>query len=443
LNAGLYAEHLDEASFLYGQRLAYLHDPEVSWPDLRVGEERFEAHVDALVVGGEPALDVCRERATPGNPGEINVALRVMARQNRRGDAFKILMTIDAADESVLTAAAQALCCDAPTAWPDELLRALTMDQLPLTPLLVKVMGYRRFAFQDALGGKLPDGASVGRPELAWALGRVGGTASLPLLRSLLDGEDGRACEAAALALMRLGDERPLERAVAAVHTQAWAPRVLAIGGGSNAVRALVDVLERGRAGPDVALALGALGDLRAVAPLLDCLEDQELSEAAAVALNTITGAHLHGAVFVPADFDPDELTDDERQAYERDGTLPTRHGEPFGTWEIRPLLDKHAWRSWLEGHKHQFNRRYRWRMGRLYGPSALLECLRSPTTPFTVRSITYEELVVRYALDVPFEVDLPVRLQLKFLDKIEAWVARRMHRFEEGRWYFAGEVQN
>ena len=33
-NLDLYREHLDDAAFFYEQRLAYLHDLEVSWPDL-------------------------------------------------------------------------------------------------------------------------------------------------------------------------------------------------------------------------------------------------------------------------------------------------------------------------------------------------------------------------------------------------------------------------
>ena len=67
-NVELYREHLEEASFLYEQRLAYLHDPEVNWPDLGDWEERFEAHIDALVVGGELALEICRRRLSKATP---------------------------------------------------------------------------------------------------------------------------------------------------------------------------------------------------------------------------------------------------------------------------------------------------------------------------------------------------------------------------------------
>src|SRR5262245_23278092 len=88
LHIGLYKEHLEEASFLYEQRLAYLHDPEVDWPEVRGWEERFEAHLDALVLGGELALSVCRPAAADGDPGKMHAALRVMCRHNRKDGAF-------------------------------------------------------------------------------------------------------------------------------------------------------------------------------------------------------------------------------------------------------------------------------------------------------------------------------------------------------------------
>ena len=110
-NVELYREHLEEASFLYEQRLAYLHDPEVNWPDLRDWEERFEAHIDALVVGGELALEVCRQQAAAGDAGEMHAALRVLCRQDRKDDAFRVLGALDPTDEGAVRAApSQALC---------------------------------------------------------------------------------------------------------------------------------------------------------------------------------------------------------------------------------------------------------------------------------------------------------------------------------------------
>ena len=127
----------------------------------------------------------------------------------------------------------------------------------------------------------------------------------MPLLRSLLDSDDDSVCEAAAIALMRLGDSEPLHRAMENAATYRWAPRVLAIGGNPHSVRAMLGALNSQTADADEVLALGLLGDLAAVGPLLDLLDREDFAVPAAVALNAITGAGLYARVFVPDDVRP------------------------------------------------------------------------------------------------------------------------------------------
>lgn len=62
----LYHEHLEEASFLYEQRLSLLDDP----------EDRFEPHIDRLVAGEELALKVCQKRASKDSLIKLNVIFK-------------------------------------------------------------------------------------------------------------------------------------------------------------------------------------------------------------------------------------------------------------------------------------------------------------------------------------------------------------------------------
>ena len=78
-------EFVEEASFLYEQRLTLLGDPEVSWRDLDDFERRLEAHVDGLLVAGEVAVPVCQERAAAGDPGDLYAAIAFACRAERRG----------------------------------------------------------------------------------------------------------------------------------------------------------------------------------------------------------------------------------------------------------------------------------------------------------------------------------------------------------------------
>src|SRR5262245_25531038 len=439
-NVELYQEHLEEASFLYEQRLTYLNDPEVDWPDIGMWEDRLEAHIDALVVGGAPAVDVCCDRAC-GDAGAAHAALRVLCRQDEKDAAFAILRAVDAEDEAIRRAVAEALCREAPARWLSGLLAALEQDS-QLTGIVAHVFGYRRLPCEDGLRSRLAEKPASGRAELAWALGRVGSAGSVASLWPLVDDDDERVCEAAAIALMRLGDDRILDHAIVAAETRAWARRVLGMGGDSTCLPVLVHTLGMNPSDADAALAVGLLGDLRAVPVLVDLLDDESAALPAAVALNTITGAGRQARVFIPDEFDPDELTDEERSAYDNEGTLPTRNATPYGNWERRPACDKAGWRDWLDQNRHRFSREHRWRMGRPVGPAALFECLECATSPLAVRRATCEEFVIRYGLDVPFEVDLPVWQQWRFLEKIKQWSARQASRFAEGRPYFGGRIQ-
>ncbi len=57
----LFQEFVTGGAFLYSERLAWLADPEIMWPALRELEERFEAYLDGLLIGGAKALDFCRQ----------------------------------------------------------------------------------------------------------------------------------------------------------------------------------------------------------------------------------------------------------------------------------------------------------------------------------------------------------------------------------------------
>ena len=97
-STGIYQEHLEEASFLYEQRLSLFDDPEITWLDIEDFEERFEAHIGGLVVGEDLALEVCRTQAIEGDFGGLHAAVRVFCRQNRLDFVREVLEELDPED---------------------------------------------------------------------------------------------------------------------------------------------------------------------------------------------------------------------------------------------------------------------------------------------------------------------------------------------------------
>src|SRR5262249_4094259 len=160
-----------------------------------------------------------------------------------------------------------------------------------------------------------------------------------------------------------------------------------------------------GQAEADCLIALGLLGDASAIATLLAYLTTH-VAESASMALQLITGAQLYEEVFVPDEIDEDELFEDEQERFKQ-GQLPTRpDGQRFGTTITRLSQNPEDWQKWWTDNKGRFDPRIRYRNGQPYSPACLLENLEAERSRHMIRQLAYEELVIRYGVDFPFETD-------------------------------------
>jgi len=440
-NIELYEEHLEEASFLYEQRLAYLVDPELTWKDLDEFEERFEAHIDALVVGKDLALEVCKTQCSSGDFGELHAAMRVFCRQDRSDLAFAVLQGIDTDDEEVTQAVIDALKCECPEAWYDDLVRILLGSQNHLVTVLGPVLAYRRVPVEEALLKIISQSDEVGLPSLLWSLGRVGGEDARAAINPHLTSNNEAVAKAACHALIRLGDYHAIRHGLLVAQAKPWPILALAIGGNHTAVNVLTDIVKSEKVSDEALLALGMLGDLSSVTHIFDCLMNPERAMAAAEALQTITGAVLQEEVFIPDEIDPDELFDEEREKYEQTGKVPTRPGgEPFGENVVQISINPDTWRQWLTDHKQQFDTKLRYRHGKPISPAASLYCLMDEYTPYRVRELVCDEMVVRYGAQLALEADMRVSEQERLLNDLVEWVRENQPKFAAGQWYFAGK---
>jgi hypothetical protein len=142
--SGIYQEHLEEASFLYEQRLSLFDDPEITWKDIEDFEERFESHIDGLVVGEDLALEVCKQQAKEGDFGELHAAIRVFCRQNRKELVLQVLQELDPEDIEKMQAVSDALKHELPLSWQNEFIQMLSKGDPKLTLILAKLAGYQR-----------------------------------------------------------------------------------------------------------------------------------------------------------------------------------------------------------------------------------------------------------------------------------------------------------
>lgn len=443
-NIEVYEEHLQEASFLYEQRLSLLNDPEITWKDIGEFEERLESHIDALVVGEDQALEVCRIQAKDGDTGELHAAIRVFCRQNKGNYVGEAWHGLGSEDWERTQAICDALKDECPENWQDSLQQVFFEDYFKLIPVVAPVFGYRRYRAEEALLHAMVKAPPSALPNLIWALGRTGGRVGHAAVRPLLDHAEVSVCKSAAECLLRFGDPDVIKQCTREATSEDWHLMALGLGGGRIAVDVLIDRVKQGAVNEDCLISLGLLGSLKAVKTIFSFLQNKDLSRAAAISLYLLAGAELIEEVHVPEEIDEDELFEEELEAYRKNGTLPSKpDGQPFGETIRRLSQNPKDWQNWLNDNKSRFNPELRYRLGTPYSPSGLLKTLLSETSPYIARQSAIEEFKIRYGADFPIEAGMPVVMQERVLPCIAQWVQANGHRFQPGAWYYAGRLVN
>jgi len=369
----LYQEHLEEASFLYEQRLTLFDDPEITWLDIEDFEERFEAHIDALVVGEELALNVCKTQAMEGDFGELHAAVRVFCRQNRLDFVQECLEALDPEDTERVQAISDALNHELPTEWKNEFVKKILDGDEKLIPVLANVAGYRRLPAGKELIEALPKGDPASLPTVIRALGRLREQNARSLLLNYLQHEDEAICSAATLALLRMGEQQAINHCLSSVQSQSWTFIPLALGGSRSAIPLLLERAAGEKVDTDCLMALGLSGDISAIDVLIRELSNEETADASAISLNLITGANLYEDAFIPEEIEEDELFEEEIEDFKA-GKVPVRpDGEPFGIEITRTSQKPDEWQNWWEENKSRFDPNVRYRNGKPYSPECLL----------------------------------------------------------------------
>ncbi len=436
----LYLEHLEEAAFLYEQCRALRQDVAFSWRAVADFEERLEAHIDALVVGGDLALDICRRRALEGEAAELFAVVSAFCRQLNTDGLAASLTALDAAEPARVQAIEDALCLELPDAWINYCTQGVAR-QGALARLLTAVAGYRRLDVSQHLQPRIDGGVSECMTN-AWALGRLRNPESAPGLTMLAQRPEAEVRTEVLLAMLRMGSSDALKPCYLLAQREDWPHIPMALAASRNAIDVLLSALASGLATGDTALAVGLLGDLRGVRPLLQALSVETLAASAAWGLYLITGANLFSTTFIPDEVVEDELFEDERKAWRESGQGPQRlDGKPFGSEQIALSCDPEVWSAWLKVHSAQFDPALRYRNGQPCTPRASLANLLDARMPMKLRRLVGEELCIRYECDMPFETGMPVRQQLRVLRGLARWLDQHELRFAAGSWYFSSQV--
>jgi uncharacterized protein (TIGR02270 family) len=435
-------EHLGEASFLYEQRIRLLNDPKADRFTIVDLEDRFEPHIDGLVLGEEWGLKICGDKGSEAEPGEIYTAICVFCRQGRKDLILDVIAGIEPDDTERMQALRDALAKEMPDQWIDDFIGMLPENRKNLSYTLANLIGYKRQQAGPELLKILPEKNSKEASDILWALGRIRfQNARHLLLTKYLRDQDESVCISAALALLRMGDSEALNYCMQSLPSQDWPHTLIGIGGDRSAVLILLKKAVEKKAVVSCLIDLGLLGDISAVEILLEHIANPETAEYAILALNLITGAEIYEDAFIPDTIDEDELFPEELEKFQQ-GEQPTKpDGTPYGVNITRLSQKPEDWQDWWTKNKSRFQDGVRYRNGKPFSPLCLLENIEYEKSPFIIRQLAYEELVIRYGVDFPFEADMYVTQQKPVIKDIAQWIAANSSRFQPGAWYFAGQL--
>ncbi|MEQ1850437.1 MAG: hypothetical protein ABMA01_02480 [Chthoniobacteraceae bacterium] len=418
----LYREYLSDASFLYDQRQALLADPEVAWSDVDSFDERLEACLDGLVVGGELAIEVCKDRLETGDPGEAFAAIRVICRQGLRETVLAIAGKLTVDELERLSGIVDGLKHDCPETWLNDL-AGMDLSDAQLI-LFARVAGYRRWKRAAArLAAALPSASLAAVPDVLWAMGRTGTAQMKNALVPRLRDPDERIRVRAADGLLALGDPSIGNLCDASAAGEPWAPRIGAVAGGSAARAVLQAIAVSRNSSSEAIVALGMLGDAKTVPVLIDLLARGVHPDACAQALDLIVGAGVRETVFVP-----EPAVADEDGATSAPQLRPD--GKPYGSTVNRLSLNPEQWRKRWDECAHNFKPNVRYRLGQFWSPETVLSTIEAPCTPARIRVWSANELHLHFGYEWPFEIEMPVKEQLGLLAAARSWVTANAGRF-------------
>jgi hypothetical protein len=403
--ADLCEEHGSEVGFLYERRTRTMDQSLVQWPLLEDLEERIEAHAEAMVVEPEPVGSLAEQWLADGDAGLAYAGLRGLAGATPNQGFWEAFTATPWEDGARARAATDALIAVATTDWTSSLAERLAVSQGLAAAALAKAAVVRRLpvggALQAAARRETGD-ASV----LLWALGQLDCAEGGAFLFERIYGGPPATRRAAATALLRIADKTQIVAwLVSQLDQGTWPVLPLALSGDPRAVGKLLQVAPTNVTEADWALALGLVGSPASFDRLVSALANDEVAEAAASALQVVTGAGLIEEI-VTVD---EDILDPEELVALRAGRLDPRR---VGEVHRRLCRDQKRWRAWLDTRRNAFLPGQRYRHGRPFTAPTASSALLSEWLPRAWRDLEAEELEIQSKVRLGLYSDLPVREQ-------------------------------
>ncbi|MFL5350006.1 MAG: TIGR02270 family protein [Hyalangium sp.] len=358
----IYEQHLEETAFLWSQWEQALVAPDHVLAEVMPLEERLHAHVDGLILGGEPAAKrLLLPALASDEPELIRTAAFALLLGRTPGSPDMVLERVRSADDAALAALQRALELLEPSHFPPWL-QLLPQDENPrLRILALEVLGFHQCA-PAAVCRALVSHES---PKLAAAALRAACRSHVELASAVLEqalASSSPEVRDAAIETGAVKGHRATRAACwAAIQSRALASPLpllfLALSGDERELKQLQALLADEVLRPDVLWALGFSGRIACADTCLEFMRQKSVAALAGEAFSAITGLRIEGPYTAkPEDSEPQEPIPLEQENLDADlgpkptNALPLPHADAISAWwqQARPQMEPQ--RRYLEG---------------------------------------------------------------------------------------------
>ena len=300
-------EHFEDLAFLWGQRQEALYSPDYTMPELRDLEERIEAHVQGLLVGGENTIGFVEDGLSQDEPLEVFAAAYTLLRLNIDSAARQVMDAFLQAEGPQLDGIREALCHG-----PIDIVMGLLHEAAASAPAPIAAAAAEALAFHRKLDPAIPQLAEFSQDKnakvrrAAWRLimlvsptGQLSPDVTAQLSDAAMHDEDpgvrAEALQAAAWTMQPWLPEHCRKLCDRPHPDNAETTLLLAIIGKPFDLERILQVARAAELGPMRFHVPGAFGHPGVVEILLEAMQSKDplTAAAAGAAFTKITGADI------------------------------------------------------------------------------------------------------------------------------------------------------
>lgn len=432
----LFDEHIDEASALHQQKILQLRTQEITWAEIHDDDQRFAAHVDALVIDAADADPYLAKKAGDFDRDELFVYVSFLIRADKFDRFLNLLEEIDLDDPDIVENLSLALVFDIQQQWIHKLQELDFKAHPHYLPVFLAAFVFRNSALNPEWFLNTQHLTLSEQPVNIEVLGKSKSQVASDILAKQLPTMEGDIRKLCISALYKLGHENILDYIKKHVPENELPFSVLTLGSDGSFAQYCRNI-PIANYNQELVEAIGIIGLSENIPLLITLLEDEELAQKAAEAIYIISGTKFTTEVFIAEEWEETELFDYEKAKFEAAEAPTHADGRPYGETVELISIDSKDWAQWWQHNNDKFNSGLRYRFGRPVSPLALIDVISSANVTNNIRSLCLDELEIRYGLQCFVHLESSFIQQDYYLKQLAKWGKTNDHKFRAGAWYF------